>query len=427
MKFCTKHFVILWFTIASILYGCSSTNYIAEWYVHGKNENTTWQPSKVCFNTENYEVNNRNAAHFPVKYIKLAFHFIKHPEQPFFSAYEASMYANDLVMFCNTQLANNMPMNLPLGNTTPVYPVLYRYVIDTDSVTKKEKVFLHDDAELAFMNKKNNQQNLFWRKQYDKYGIQEDNAIDIFMLEHPQDSIASPTYKASIDGVGMGPWMKIVGAYQQSLDSVTDENGIKQRKWAAQYVGLFNHEMGHILGLSHTWKFNDGCEDTPFHENCWNYSSTAPCDKEVSNNMMDYNAFQNSLTPCQLGKINFNLTDKYSSIRKYLQNNWCTPEKFKDLVIARNAKVVWQCNKQAEGNIILKENSTLTVSCLLSMPENSSIKIYPGAQLIVDGGKVYNECGLPWKGIEIFSSEKNKGQVEILNKAVVENPMLNIK
>lgn len=421
MKFCIKHFSILIFTIATTFYSCSSTKYFSEWYVPNTNEKTTWQPSKVCFNAENYQVNNRNAAHFPVKYIKLAFHFIKHPEQPYFSPYEAAMYANDLVRFCNDQLANNQPMNLPLGNTTAVHPILYRYIIDVDSSGKKEKVFLHTDAELAYMDKKNNQRNLFWKAQYEKYGIKDDNAIDVFMLEHPKDSLLSPTYKASMDGVGMGDWMKIVGAFQYSVDSFIDENGIKKRKWAQQYVGLFNHEMGHILGLPHTWKYNDGCDDTPQHENCWSYTDTAPCDKEVSNNMMDYNTYQNSLTPCQLGKINFNLTDKHNSIRKYLQNNWCSTEKFKDIVIGKNAKVIWQCNKQAEGNIILKENSTLTVSCLLSMPENSSIKIYPGAKLILDGGKIYNECNLLWNGIELLSSEKNSGQVELLNKAMVEN------
>lgn len=421
MKYCIKRFGILLFTIATVFCSCGTAKYFSEWYMPDKNENAAWQPSKNCFNSENYQISNRNVSHFPIKYIKLAFHFIKDPQNPYFSAYEASMYANDLVRFCNEQLANNQPMNLPLGNTTAVHPILYRYIIDIDSISKKEKIFMHSDSELAYMNKKNNQRNLFWKKQYEKYGIKDDNAIDIFMLEHPKDSIYSPSYKSSMDGVGMGEWMKIIGAYQQSLDSLTDENGIKQRKWAKQYVGLFNHEMGHILGLSHTWKFNDGCNDTPLHDNCWNYSNASPCDKEISNNMMDYNAFQNSLTPCQLGKVNYNLTDKYSTIRKYLQNNWCKPEKFSDITISKKSNIIWQCNKDVEGNIILKENSTLTISCLLSMPENSSIKIYPGAKLILDGCKIYNECGLLWNGIEIFSSEKNKGSIEILNNTVIEN------
>jgi len=26
-----------------------------------------------------------------------------------------------------------------------------------------------------------------------------------------------------------------------------------------------NHELGHILGLSHSWTRNDGCDDTPPH------------------------------------------------------------------------------------------------------------------------------------------------------------------
>jgi hypothetical protein len=152
---------------------------------------------------------------------------------------------------------------------------------------------------------------------------------------------------------------------------------------------------------------------------------TPPCDKEVSNNMMDYNTYQNSLTPCQIGKVNYNLTDKNYSIRKYLYNTWCAPQKLNDVVIPKNTTIEWQCNKELEGNVVLKENSTLIIYCSLSMPQNSSIKIYPGAKLVLNGGKIYNDCGLLWKGVEVLSSEKGKGSIELLNAAIIENTISN--
>ena len=424
MRYYTKYFFAVaccLILLLSTLHSCSPKVYQSAWYLPNEKNEMPWKQNKICFNSENYNGSTKYVSHTPIKYIKLSFHFFRDSNQQNFSPYEASKYANDLVAYSNDKLANNQPMNLPLGNNTPVLPIRYRYIIDTDSAAGKEAIHYHTDNEVAYMNKKNNSRNIFWNAPYEKYGIKTDNAIDVFMLEHPKDSIDSPTYKASMDGIGAGDWMKIVGAYQHSLDSFVDEQGIKKRKWAEQYVGLFNHEAGHIVGLPHTWKYNDGCDDTPHHANCWNYSEIEPCNREVSNNMMDYNAYQNSLTPCQIGKVNFNLLDKHNSIRKYLQNNWCAPQKMNDITIPKNTVIEWQCNKEVEGNIILKENSVLKIYCALSMPQNSTIKVLPGAKLILDGCKIYNECGFAWEGIEILSAENKSGIVEILNGAIIGN------
>lgn len=425
MRYYAKYFFAAEYWRALLLLilfnSCNPKVYQSTWYLPNEKNETIWTLNKMCFNSENYNGSTKYVSHMPIKYVKLSFHFFNDSNQPNFSPYEASMYANDLVRYSNEKLANNQPMNLPLGNNTPLFPIRYRYIIGADSITNKEAVYYHTDNEVAYMNKKNNSRNIFWNAPYEKYGIKTDNAIDVFMLEHPKDSVGSPTYKASMDGIGEGNWMKIVGAYQHSLDSFVEEYGNKKRKWAEQYVGLFNHEAGHVVGLPHTWQYNDGCDDTPKHSNCWNYTETEPCNREVSNNMMDYNAYQNSLTPCQIGKVNFNLLDRHSSIRKYLQNNWCNPQKMNDITIPKNTVIEWQCNKEVEGNILLKENSILKIYCALSMPKNSSIKVYPGAKLILDGCKIYNECSFIWEGIEILSAENKKGGVELLNGAIIEN------
>ena len=59
------------------------------------------------------------------------------------------------------------------------------------------------------------------------------------------------------------------------------------------------HELGHSLGLLHTWNQDDGCDDTPRNAGCWGDT--------CSNNMMDYNASQSALTACQLGIIHYYL------------------------------------------------------------------------------------------------------------------------
>ena len=76
-----------------------------------------------------------------------------------------------------------------------------------------------------------------------------------------------------------------------------------------------NHELCHLLGLNHPHQyssFNWGvCPDAPMNANCWNLNEPATPDcsasTQVSNNLMDYNAAQSSLAPCQVGIIQNNL------------------------------------------------------------------------------------------------------------------------
>ncbi|OJX88816.1 MAG: hypothetical protein BGP01_05625 [Paludibacter sp. 47-17] len=64
------------------------------------------------------------------------------------------------------------------------------------------------------------------------------------------------------------------------------------------------HEMGHIMGLEHSWIANDGCDDTPPNPNCWDQHN---CDSVHSNNTMDYNNCQCAFTQCQINKMHYYL------------------------------------------------------------------------------------------------------------------------
>lgn len=64
------------------------------------------------------------------------------------------------------------------------------------------------------------------------------------------------------------------------------------------------HEMGHIMGLEHSWLPDDGCDDTPPNSNCWDQHN---CDSIHSNNTMDYNNCQCAFTQCQINKMHYYL------------------------------------------------------------------------------------------------------------------------
>jgi len=87
-----------------------------------------------------------------------------------------------------------------------------------------------------------------------------------------------------------------------------------------QIASALNHELCHLLGLQHPFEGLSTCADAPTHPNaqpsiyyypqCWNLNSNDPnCDAwtKVSNNLMDYNAAQSSLSICQIGIVQDNL------------------------------------------------------------------------------------------------------------------------
>ncbi len=189
-------------------------------------------------------------------------------------------------------------------------------------------------------------------------------------------------------------------------------------KWDA--VKLLHHEIGHSMGLRHTWRGNDGCDDTPTHSNCWNRTKgKKPCDEWWSNNFMDYNAHCSAWSPCQIGILHRNFSDKRKTVRKLLEPNWCYLDDSKTIKI--KGEVEWPGAKDLEGNLVIEDGASLTIKCRLSIPKDGKIIIHPKGKLILDGAQLENACGDTWKGIEIWSNKESKGAVEWYNESKIQH------
>lgn len=344
-----------------------------------------------------------------MKYIRVNFHFMNSADGRYnMPEEEVTAYAREWVNVVNSNLEKNMKMFLPLRNETPALPIPYRYVITPDpSVPGDDGVYYHVDDELCFAIKTGRDRNISDKRAIKKYAVRDDSVMNIFVQTHHLDSIKSKTYKPDASGISLGSSVKIFGRWHE-----------RPSVWSLR--GITNHELGHSLGLSHTWTGHDGCDDTPVHPNCWNVSDTPPCDTMHSNNMMDYNAHMAALTPCQIGKILLNVSRPGSIQRNILEQRWCSLDTAATVTVMDSMR--WSGSIDLEGNLILLKNSILEIDCRVSIPQGGKIEVQPGAKLILlSNGKLHNACGDSWEGIQLIKERKDSGMISLMEGAIIEN------
>jgi len=372
--------------------------------------------------------------HTPTKYVRVNMHFVNSPEGDMnFSEAAGTEFAKNLINSANWCLRNNKKMNLPVGNDTPVLSPSYQYVLGKNN--GDEGIYFHttDKYYVCNKNNKNSQDpySTYSKWHYDNFGVRKGEVINIFFLEHPADSLGSPTYKDKQAGIGHITWSKILGAYKVYKDHKANptSNETPIKRTLREYDRFLNHELGHSLGLSHTWSGNDGCEDTPNNANCWNNNNPPTADCAVSsNNVMDYNASQFAFSPCQIGKIQYKMMHDEKR-RNMLWQNWCTYKAAATMTIKRGEKIAWHGAKDIAGDIVIEQGGELSIFCTISMPKGSKIIVKNGGKLILDHANIINSCGDKWQGIEIWQrqSDKQKPIIWVKNNGKLENVLHNIK
>ena len=334
--------------------------------------------------------------YFPVKYVNVVIHvFRKNDGSGSFPENEETKnwLINNYLGNANFVMAHLYPMRLESQSA---------YIEDSRIKYKLLALYFHNDSLGWDMSPKAGANIFSWtlgNELYQKYVINNptnaggENAVHIFLGENLKG-------KGMASGIGDKRWVIHAGVYEFYKEG---------NFWTPS--GGLRHELAHSLGLIHTWNSNDGCDDTPLNSGCWNGD-------DCSNNMLDYNASKGALTVCQLGRAHYYLSGKAGNIYDAVEKDFCRKENDNfNIEIAENDTVVLSAIHFLKGNIHILKNAQLIVTGEVSIPENAEIMIEDEGKLVVDGGKIFNACGLNWSGITGIGSRN----VELKNGGSLQN------
>jgi hypothetical protein len=221
--------------------------------------------------------------------------------------YSGYDFAFDLIDNMNFFNSYNPQLNIPTGNNIPSLDKNYYYVLDA----------------VYYWNNDNTYN--FQTINYYNQGKDKDSVINVFFSYDGSNGVNVSGYASSLSQYSKVKYTEIRDVWEYVMAQYNGSYPL----WYHPISVTTIHEIGHLLGLSHTVRWNssspcpdgcgspvnyscdDGCSDTP---TAWDIAQANNCSKhpacgwgrgndlDCSNNLMDYSG-DVALSPCQLNII----------------------------------------------------------------------------------------------------------------------------
>ncbi len=141
----------------------------------------------------------------------------------------------------------------------------------------------------------------------------------------------------------------------------------------------------------------------------------------------------NGLPPVSVTDIEINYTESEIRIATFGRGIWKT--KMPCSLFSGNPHIyvsqVWNTGKILENTLYIEPNVTLEIKSSVGVAKDAGIIVMPGAELILNGGKITSGCDDYWSGIEVRGDASQhqydiggscaQGKVILKNGAIIEN------
>lgn len=254
-------------------------------------------------------------------------------------------YAQSLMWAMNGQMDQNPVLSLAPGSSLTPMPKRVRWVLDG----------VYFDRNSTYRNSAGTNNSPF--QNHESLCVRADSVINIFLAEEyawPYSSSGQPVtgtvtnrgYVFSSNQANCNSYAAPVKLWVVVASPWTGYVLSNNQPW--QIASTVNHELCHLLGLNHPFESDayswGECADAPIHPDfpairqCWNLNEPAGpycnAQSKVSNNLMDYNASQGGLSPCQVGIIQDNLNNCLRSRYVYKCSNCLPPTATFEVAVA---------------------------------------------------------------------------------------------